>query len=219
MSRLRVLVLAAALASASCRIERTPEEYVDHRDPTAGEIEAAEDQIHDRVVALGQAVSRGDAASALEAFSPAPDVRAIGPVEGLTLRGAEQIDSALRQLAGGRTRVEMRDVEVEVGPRANVAWFRALVAVGEDGPVAGRTLRATGVYLLDEGTWQLVQAHLSLPTALSDLQPSPDAAGDSLAAGSPPAGSPSPAGGSWAARPDRAGTPAARRSPSGTGPR
>lgn len=184
------------LLVSACKIERTPREFFDHRDPTALEREAAGEEIQDRLLALGQAVSRGDAAGAYRAFSPAPGAFALGPVDGVALQGAEQIDSVLQHLARSGTEVRIRDVQVEVGPRANIAWFVALVELPAAGGGADRVMRATGAYVRYEGGWQLVQAHLSLPAPLTTLRPSQAPEDDPAEAGSPPDAPSTPAGGS-----------------------
>lgn len=184
------------LLASACKIERTPREFFDHQDPIALEREAAAEEIRDRLLALAQAVSRGDAPAAYQAFSPSLDAFALGPVDGIALRGAEQIDSVLQHLARSGTTVRLRDVQVEVGPRANMAWFAAVVELPEREEGLARTLRATGAYVRNEGGWQLVQAHLSLPAPLTAFQPSPEPGADSLGAEAPSDAPSTPPGGS-----------------------
>lgn len=212
MSRLWAATLGVVLLAPACKVEPTPRPYFDQQVPTERERASAADEVRDRLLALAQAMSRGDAVSALEAFSPAPDAYVLGPAEGTTLSGAEQLDSVLQGLSGGAYAVTVRDLQVQVGPRANLAWFRMLLDVpARGGAPAGSTVRATGVYVLNEGVWQLVQAHLSYPASLSSLLSSPASAGDSLGAGSPAGAPATPEGGSSASGAAPAGSPAVRQ--------
>lgn len=171
MKRLWTIALAAGLAA--CKVEQTPAEYIDHADPIDVEREAAVDEIRDRVLAMGQALGRDNPAEALTALSPAQDSYLFLPTHDTLLAGPAEISGALQDLAERAGDLRMRDVEVTVGPRANIAWFRALLEVGGEPTLEGVPLRLTGVYVLDEGLWELVQAHLSLPFT-PPPPPSPD---------------------------------------------
>lgn len=182
MSRLTIAALCAALLASACKVERTPQEFIDHRRPISELRVAAAEELQDRLLATGQALSRGDAAEAMRALSPAADAVLLPVGEAATRVGEAQIAGALGEIATGGDAVRLRDVEVSVGPGADIAWFRAWL----DHPdaAAGAPVRITGVYLRgDEGEWQLVQAHLSTITPPADsLQPSP------AVDASPPAG-------------------------------
>ena len=170
--RPRVLesVLAVSLLASACKVEQTPPEYFDHRDRIATERDASRDELEDRLLALGQALSRGNATEAMIALAPAPDATVLTPVDGEVLTGAEQIGAALQRFAGVPVAVRMRDVRVEVGPLANAAWFAATLDVPGRAP-EGTQLQITGVYLRREGAWQLVQAHVSTATPPPSPQP------------------------------------------------
>lgn len=156
-----VVLLTTLLAS--CKIERTPDAFVDHHTPVQEERTAAAAELRDRLLALTQALNRGDSGEAMAALEPAPDAYLVGPEAGAAT-GAEQIQIALQQVADSAMQAEvvMRDLEVDIGPRQSVAWFRGSLHASGSTPEAP-VLRMTGVYLRDAGVWRLVQAHVSRP--------------------------------------------------------
>jgi hypothetical protein len=174
----------ALLTLGACKIERTPVRYVDHPSPTERQRADAESELQDRLLSLGPALSGGRVTEALIALSPADDAYVLGPDQGETVTGAGQIESLLASLGSRSLDVEIRDVEVTVGPIANAAWFRAAVDVPGH-TRAGSGLRVTGVFIRHEGAWHLVQAHVSAPLSVRD----------SLRSSSPPSGADSAEGG------------------------
>ncbi len=178
------VTLVLLLAAAGCRVERTPERYFDHQTTIEAEREAAAAEIRDRLLAMGQALGRGNSTEALIALSPAPDVYLVGPEEGMVVRGSDLLESTLGGLMESQElAAEVRDVEVGIAPRANVGWFRAELLLPGRTP-DGKPLRMTGVYLRDAGIWKLVQAHVSLPFT----PPPPDSTSSRRASASDSAG-------------------------------
>lgn len=177
----RSAALVAVLALAACDVARTPDSYLDRESTAQQAREAGGAEVRDRVLAMGQALGRGDAADALVALSPAEDAYVIGPQAGLELVGPAQIGAVLASLAAAPAPVGVEGVQVQVGPRGNVAWFRATLTSEGSSP-ARPPVMITGVYLLDEGTWRLVQGHLSTPTT-TPLPSSPPASAADSAAG------------------------------------
>lgn len=172
MSRLTAAALCATLLGSACKVQRTPMEYIDHQDPIAVLREAAADELQDRLLALGQALNRGDPAEAFQALAPAADAYLIAADREAVLAGEAPIAGALGELATPEGSVHLRAVEVTVGPGANVAWFRARLE--NAGAADSSAYRLTGVYVRgDEGEWRLVQAHLSAATPPTTL-PEPD---------------------------------------------
>lgn len=159
MRRFLPPVLACGFLFAACTIEPTPAEYFDHRDPAERIRDEAAEEIRDRLLALGQALNRGDAAEAYDVLAPADDIDVVGIGGDDTREGADRIAALLERMAApGRTRV--REVEFAAGPRASVVWFSGVL----DTAVAGaepQTAYFTGIYVLTEGTWRLVQVHFS----------------------------------------------------------
>lgn len=187
------------LATSGCRVERTPPQYFDHQTTIEAEREAAAAELRDRLLAMGQALDRGNSTEALIALSPATDAYVVGPDSGAVVTGSEQIAAALSGLLEARAPVsaEIRNVEVGISARANVGWFRAELALPGHTP-GNEPLRVTGVYVRDAGLWKLVQAHLSLPVSLqpADSTSSPSAsAADSAGGGAAARGAPSRQGG------------------------
>lgn len=162
MPRFWIAVLIAAALTSACRIERTPDEYFDHQDRLALGREDAAEELRDRILALGQAVARGSGAEAMVALAPAPDLRIVTPEADVVLSGTEALRATLDRFTATPVALQVRDVEVTVGPEGNVAWFQANVDAPGSGP-QGTLLRVTGVYLRREGAWELVQAHVSMP--------------------------------------------------------
>lgn len=181
MKALRANALWMSLLLCACKIEQTPPDYIDRASSEeAGRAEAA-GEVRDRVLAMGQALGRRNAADALVALAPARDAFVVGPwpagEDGL---GAAEIRVILDSLAARPVPVLTRDVVVSVAPRANVAWFQAaLDGEGED----STGVRMTGIYELSEGVWRLVQAHLSAPVMPPSPPSPPEQAADSAEAG------------------------------------
>jgi hypothetical protein len=195
---LRPVGLGLLLVLSACRVERTPEQYFDHQTTIEAEREAAAGELRDRLLAMGEAIDRGNATEALIALSPAADAFILGPREGMVVSGSERISALLDSLLASRTvAAEVRDVQVGIAARANVGWFRADLAL--PGIIPGdRPLRMTGVYVRDAGLWKLVQAHLSttISEPETDSSSNPKAeAGDSEGGGASGSESPSPRGG------------------------
>jgi hypothetical protein len=139
---------------ASCRIEQTPPEYIDSTRPT--EREQAREEVRSRLLAAASAYERGDVESAVAALGLTGETHVIAP----GVEGDVGGDEALR--AFGRDRrtpstLDVRNLDVRVGPRGGVAWFHGAATTN-----AGE-FRVTGVLLRAEGSWRLSQAHISRP--------------------------------------------------------
>lgn len=182
MSRFRVVPLAVTLLTAACKVAPTPREYFDHQTPAAVERQAVAEEVQDRILAMGQALNRGNTAEAMIALAPAPDVYLITPRDSAALQGPDAVGAALQGLAGAA--LEIGEVQVQVGPRQNVAWFHAVMARPGGEADDGAPLRLSGVYVRNEGAWQLVQGHLSRATpSASPPSASPAPAADSAGGG------------------------------------
>ncbi len=186
----RALALATALlALSACRVERTPDEYLNPRDAANVERRDAENEIAARVGAFSEALARGDQTNAVEALVPAADthVMGIGFNDGRPRFGPLGLATALGDLnlprgAVGRT----PDLRVEADAREGLAWFathlEVLPVVGAGGQA--QRLRVSGVFTRREGEWRLRQVHLSKaevpppPTPRPDSLPQPSPASD-----------------------------------------
>lgn len=182
MPRYRALIAASLalpwLLVGGCRIEQTPDEYLDYEDSIETEREVAGAELRDRLRAFVASVARGDPAEALISLHPAEDVLVVGPMEALDVRSADGARALLSRLAPTPVAVRLRDVTVETGPNANVAWFSLLLEAPGSTPEPA-LYRATGLYLRDGGLWTLMQAHIAgpliPPTQPQSSQPETDA--------------------------------------------
>lgn len=156
----------ALLALAACRVDRTPDEYLNPRDPAEVERREAENEIAARVGAFREALARGSHADAVGALEPAVDthVMGIGPNDGRPRFGPLGLAAALEELELPRGAVARTpDLRVEADAREGLAWFathvEVLPVVGAGG--APQRLRVSGVFTRREGDWRLVEVHLS----------------------------------------------------------
>jgi len=159
-------LLAAGTLLAGCKIEQTPVEFIDHRTPAPVEREAAAEQLRDRLLSIGPSIGRGDSGAIVAALAPAPEITGFVAGDPGIHVGAEMVLRELLALADPGP-VSIDDVNVRVGPRLDVAWFRLLLR-GEE-----RTSgRFSGVFVRFEGEWRLMQFHLSRVVS-PDLPPGP----------------------------------------------
>lgn len=172
MKAFRTAGIGTLLLLSACKIEPTPDEYFDKSAAEEADLGDAAAEVRDRVLAMGQALSRRNPDEALAALAPGRDLYVVGPaVElhdqptiGAGRTGVANLGAILAELGAEEEPVRTREVSVRIGPRGSVAWFHALLDVPSDSatPVA----RFTGVYLMNGGAWELVQAHLSTPTTI-----------------------------------------------------
>jgi hypothetical protein len=170
---------ALVVVSAGCRIEQTPEEYIQHRVPLAAEVEATREEIDDRVRAAARALEPGSRSQVVAALAPAGDFVGIGPGSGEERATSEEFVGALERQIGERGRVVVEVVEVRVSPGNTVGWFVSTLRLEEPGGEPA-VVRFSGVYLREEGSWRLNQAHVS---ARATPDPSAPAAADTAVAG------------------------------------
>ena len=170
---------AALLALSACRVERTPDEYLNPRNPAQVERREAENEISARVGAFGEALARGATADAVGVLVPTPEshVMGIGFNDGRPRFGPLGLAAALRDLdlpTGAVARTP--DLRVEADPREGLAWFathlEVLPVVGAGGQP--QRLRVSGVFNRREGDWRLVQVHLSKAEIPAPTPPRPD---------------------------------------------
>jgi hypothetical protein len=188
---------AALLALSACRVERTPDEYLNPRNPAQVESREAENEVAARVGAFSEALARGGQADAVAVLAPTPEAHVIGiglndgrPRFGPLGLATAIADLGLPQGAVART----PDLRVESDGRG-LAWFathvEVLPVVGAGGQA--QRLRVSGVFNQREGDWRLVQLHLSRAETPPPATPRPDSLRDSLPS-NPPAGAAPPAG-------------------------
>ncbi|HST58345.1 MAG TPA: nuclear transport factor 2 family protein [Longimicrobium sp.] len=203
-----VSVAAAVLALAACSVERTPEKYLDPRDPAVVERRESEEELATRVGAFREALARGNRADALAALNPTTDAHVMGVQfnDGRPRFGPQGIADALATLRLPRGAVARTpDLRVQAATReGGLGWFAThlelLPVVGAGGEA--QWLRASGVFLRREGEWRLLELHLSkaeAPAPVPARADSPRRADTAAAAAtardsSPPAPRQNPAG-------------------------
>lgn len=163
----RILLLAlASVALAGCRIERTPEQYIDNQAARADALIAARDELALRIASLGPALARGPAA-ADEVLAPREPISVIGPAPGQRIETARELNDLLANLADGHPLTSER-VEVTVAPGIAFAWFSAAFTAGSGAPPESG-FRLSGVLLRENAEWRLIQAHVSRPATQATL--------------------------------------------------
>jgi hypothetical protein len=177
LRRFWLLALIAAAPLAGCRIEQTPEEYFDHQLSPAEEREASREELSDRLRAMNQALRRASRAEVFAALAPTSDVFVFGPEPEHRLTSPAAVVAALEEIVGRDT--EVLDLNVTVGPRNNVAWFRTTLVSGT--PELPEIVRFSGVFIRSEGEWRLTEGHLS--RAVSPAPGPPDGVGIPQGAG------------------------------------
>jgi SnoaL-like domain len=181
-------VAAALLALAACSVERTPQEYLDPRDPAAVERSESQQELAARIETFREALVRGNHADAVAALVPAPETFVMGVDfnDGRPRYGPQGLAQALADLrlpAGAVARTP--DMRVEAGAREGaLGWFAThveVMPVASGGPP--RWLRVSGVLARREGDWRLLQIHFSEPRlpapASADTAATDSAAADS----------------------------------------
>jgi hypothetical protein len=171
------------LLLGACRVEQTPEEYIDHQDRVEAERRAAGGEVEDRLRAFVAAVGRGDPTEAEIALNPAEDVEVLGPSRDLEVSGIAPARLILERMASTPVAVRIREISVEPAPVPTVAWFNLLVEAPGSEPQPA-LYRVTGVYRRDAGLWLMEQAHISGPLR----EPGPPPSSPSGTAGDPAEG-------------------------------
>jgi hypothetical protein len=160
-------VAACSLALAGCRIEQTPQQYIDRRDTPADQLLTSEAELTRRLLEVSDAMRSNDTVGLETILALHPEVIVYGPASGEQFGGGPGIARSLSDFANGRVLVP--DVNVQVGPQNNVAWFRATY---EDSTTSvSDALRFTGVFLRQDTAWQLVLGHISVPATLPPPRP------------------------------------------------
>jgi hypothetical protein len=183
---------ALLLALAGCdwvKVERTPSQFYNQRDPARVDQRDDSRELRARVRNFADELARGHRDRALTALNPSEGVLVIGAGEGsgvarIGVRGlADALDSAaVPTPAVART----PDLRVEVGLRESTGWFSAPIQFLTLTPgAAAQWLRVSGVFAQQKGEWKLVEIHLSRPWAAPGTAPADSARRDS--AGRPPA--------------------------------
>lgn len=159
MRRFCLLTIGSVIL-ASCRIERTPEQYIDNQASRTDAVATAETEVRNRIAALADALGRGSAAVD-SVLVPREEFSAIGPdANELIVDPGTFVDRMVGLTGGGP--VSTRHIEVSVAPGILYAWFMAVYAPA-DGDPDDPGFRVSGVLTRDNAGWRLSQGHLSRP--------------------------------------------------------
>ena len=162
------------LLLSGCKIERTPNAYIDRLDTPEEEVQAATEELVDRLLSTAPALQRGNLNDVTTALSPHTELSGVGPA-GEVIAGNAEFVRTLQELTAGN-RVAMNDLRVEVDPGNDVAWFRSVMILTDPDDIE-RRMPFTGVFVQHEGEWWLRQGNLTAPVSLpSDSLPPADSA-------------------------------------------
>ena len=174
------LAAATLVALSACKIERTPESYIDPIDTPAGEIEASREELTDRLIATAAAAQRRDNPALIAALVPLSGAGFFGLEADEDSTSNAPVNALVDLFSQGE--VAMTEPVVEVGPGNNVAWFSTTYEVSA-APLDAASVRFSGVFIRQEGEWRLAQGHLSRATPPTLPNPALPAAPDTAAGG------------------------------------
>ncbi|MDQ3555715.1 MAG: nuclear transport factor 2 family protein [Gemmatimonadota bacterium] len=205
----RALPVTVLVLWSACKIERTPPEFLERREPAAVERQEAAEELQARIALVGQALRDGRPTELAGVLAPTDSVFLIAPHRAGQLTSAADLRTTLTELLPPDSlRAGMENVRLVLAPEGDAAWFAADVPRSEVGSSAraGAPWRMTGVLFRDAGEWRLTQLHLSAPEATA-TSPAPEPEGEAPAPEAAGAAGPTPGAGSSA----RAPTPVERR--------
>jgi hypothetical protein len=159
------------LALTACRIEQTPQQYIDRQDSPADQMLASEAENTRRLASLSGALEGRNLVEVGGALNLDPEAVVVGLSPGAELRRADETAAALDSIVGGAS-LSSGDIAVTVGPQNDLAWFQAEFASVD--PELGSGFQFSGVFRRVEGEWRLLQGHISPTLAV----PSPQEEGD-----------------------------------------
>lgn len=156
------LYLLVLLLPGGCRIERTPNEYIDRVETPEEELQAATEELVDRLLSTAPSLQRRSRSDVTAALAPHVELNGIGPA-GEVVSGTDDLIRALEEQTAGN-RVAMDDLKVEVDVGNDVAWFRSVLTLTDQENVT-RRMPFTGVFLHHDGEWRLRQGNVALPVS------------------------------------------------------
>jgi hypothetical protein len=181
LRRFRSFVLVG-LSLAACRIQATPEEYIDRQQTPAGEAEASQAELRSRLSSMAQGLQRRSSIEVAAALAPHPDVFLFGVDSTRAVAQGSSVNAVLAEIAAANG-TSPGPLAVTVDAENRVAWFHQELH-DRTAPGPAGTFRFSGVFVRHDGEWRLIEGHLSRP--LSAFAPTPPAApveGDTVAAG------------------------------------
>ncbi|CAN5620407.1 hypothetical protein BH23GEM6_BH23GEM6_03050 [soil metagenome] len=158
MRSLWFIALSACLLVTACKIERTPQEYIDHRSPVYQVRQASAEELEGRLTMMGRSMEIGDMTAFFEAVPVAADGYLITDMRAEHAVGSAEIRNEMEDYLQRARPLRAEGPRVTIGPRGNTAWF----LIRLEGVEGGSNLNMTGMFVRgDEGRWQMVQSHLS----------------------------------------------------------
>jgi hypothetical protein len=157
LRRLWCVALGVSLLAPACKIEQTPQEYIDARSPVQQLRSASAAELEERVTAMGEALARHDVASALDTLAIAEDGYLVHGLGSEPVVGSDEARRVLREQLERSGPLRLAASNVTVGPRGGTAWFSLDLQNTE----RDSGLQVTGVLLRRDAGWRIMQSHLS----------------------------------------------------------
>ena len=132
------------------------------------DIEAEEAQVQSVLEQVVQANESEDMALMAKITAQDGDIVQFGSAEGYRLVGWEAFKKAMEQQFADieKMKISVRDQVITVHHSGSVAWFSEIMDLNclmQDKPVSLEGVRYTGVMEKRDGSWVIVQGHLSVP--------------------------------------------------------
>jgi len=154
----RFIALSACVLVAGCKIERTPQEYIDHRSPVHQVRQASAEELEGRLAMMGRSLEVGDFNAFFDAVPLGPGAYLITDLNSEYAEGSAEVREEIGEYLQRAGPLRAAGPRVTIGPRGNTAWFFIRLEGADD----GSHLNMTGMFVRgDEGQWQMVQSHLS----------------------------------------------------------
>jgi hypothetical protein len=157
LRRLWCVALGASLLASACKIEQTPQEYIDARSPLQQLRSASAEELEERVTAMGEALARLDVDAALDTLDIATDGYIVHGLGSEPVVGSVEARRVLSEQLQRSGPLRLAGSTVTVGPRGGTAWFSLDLQNTEH----DSGLQVTGVLLRRDAGWRIVQGHLS----------------------------------------------------------
>jgi hypothetical protein len=116
LRRFWCVAIVVAISAPACKIQRTPQEYIDHRTPVQQVRQSAEEELTSVVAVLNQSLARGDLEGAIDVLQIAPDGYLVTSDGRPPREGDAAVREAVREWAAAAQPVRLTDSRVTVGP-------------------------------------------------------------------------------------------------------
>lgn len=154
-----LFVFAFAAGFAACRIEPTPQRYIDAQATPLESLRAAEADVRRGLEAIPDALRTGTSGAISLALAPHAELTLLRPGGSSYPASAGDLLREFQEFTRGDP-VSLTDLAVTVSNNLTVAWFSTILR-GSDPDGVDRGLTVSGVFIRQTGEWRLIQAHLS----------------------------------------------------------